>query len=388
MTSTVLFLPWIQVDRAITVGDVTFHSFPEALELAGDRRDQLALLGSIYVDGYTLALAVERGERAPLIHPTVAFVPDDDTGARHVRDAVDVLMLSTILENNFDPANGATFAPVVRCLDGQRGLLVDFTPRIHGSTTNAIYAETYFEMRPPRTGRFHHLRRPAMVEALLLALSTPFADALREVFATLRAATSESADVSMELAESLIAKATTLLVRLPGTPDKKKPMLARVRDLLTPLVPISTGDAYGFHIVRVWQAVRDHRNEFWHPEPLAVDLFPFMGQRLVTPMLLATRMTHALLAARLIELACAAPDGELYADVVAIERWIATLEPALETGLAPVTDPQSMLARKDRVDETHDDFWKLRSHARFELAVARAMGSTGALNLPVPASQR
>jgi hypothetical protein len=380
MTSNVLFLPWVPIDHAITLGDVTFHPFADALDLAGGRRDQLELFGSIYVDGYTLALAVQRGEPAPRIYPAVAFVEDDDADARKVRDAVDVLMLSTMLENDIDPANGATFSAVVRWLDGERGLIVDHTPRIHGSTTNGLYAETYFEMRPPRAGRFHHSRRPAMVEALVSALRTPFAGELRDVFDTLRAATSESADVSMDLAESLIAKATTLLVRLPATPDNKKQMLPRVRALLAPFIPDSTGDGYGFHIARVWQAVRDHRNEFWHPKPLPVDIFPFMGQRLVTPMLLATRMTHALLAARLIELGCAAPDGELRADVVAIERWISTLQPALEAGLVPVTDSTSMLARKERVDEAHAAFWRLRSNARFELAVNREMARPVALN--------
>jgi len=39
-----------------------------------------------------------------------------------------------------------------------------------------------------------------------------------------------------------------------------------------------------------------------------------------------------------------------------------------------------MLARKERVDEVNDAFWKLRSHARFELAVAREMAGTDALN--------
>lgn len=373
MTSTVLLLPWVQIERPFTVGDIAFHPFADALAFAGERRRQLELFGSIYVDGFTLALAVQRSEPVPRIHPAVAFVAEGDVGARHVRDAVDVLMLSTILENSIDPSNGATFAPVIRWLDGEYGFMVDSTPRIHGSTMNGIFAETYFEMRPPRTGRFHHLRRPSMVDALWAALATPFAAELRDVFDTLRTATSESADVSMDLAESLIAKATTLLVRLPGTPDKKKLMLARVRALLAAFVPDSTGDEYGFHIARVWQAVRDHRNEFWHPEPLPVDIFPFMGQRLVTPMLLAIRMIHALLAARLIELGCAPDDGELRADVIAIERWIATLVPSLEAGLAPVMDAKTMLARKERVDEAHDGFGKLRSRARLERAVERAM---------------
>ena len=175
-------------------------------------------------------------------------------------------MLSTILENSMPHANGATFARVIRWLDGEPGLMVDFTPRMHGSTTNGIMADTYLEMRPPSTGSFHHSCRPAMVEALWKAVNGIFAPELREIFDTLRTATSESPDVSMDLAESLMAKAATLLTRLPTTPDKKEPLLARLRALLSRFVPESTGDEYGFHIARVWQAVRDHRNDFWHPE--------------------------------------------------------------------------------------------------------------------------
>ncbi|HEY1654764.1 MAG TPA: hypothetical protein VGF86_06610 [Candidatus Tumulicola sp.] len=262
MSNTVLFLPWVQLENLIVVGDVTFHPFAEALALAGKRRAQLELFGSIYVDGYTLALACERHGSVPRLYPTVAFVAEDDELARHARDAVDVLMLSTILENSMLRANGATFASAVRWLDGESGFIVDFTPRMHGSTTNAIGAETYFEMRPPRTGTFHHSRRAAMVDALWAAVNGSFATELRQIFDTLRTATSESPDVSMDLAESLMAKAATLLTHLPGTPDQQGPMLTRLRALLSRFAAESTCDKYGFHIARVWQAVRDHRNDF------------------------------------------------------------------------------------------------------------------------------
>ena len=370
MTSTVLFLPWVQIENPIVVGDVIFYPFAEALTLAGERRAQLKLFGSIYVDGYTLALASERREPAPRLRPTVVFVAEDDERARHARDAVDVLMLSTILENGVLHANGATFASVIRWLDGEPGFMVDFTPRMHGSTTNGIGANTYFEMKPPRTGSFHHSRRAEMVDALWAAVNGTFATELRKIFDTLRTATSESPDVSMDLAESLMAKAATLLTHLPGTPDQKGPMLARLRSLLTRFTVESTGDEYGFHIARVWQAVRDHRNDFWHPERRSGALFPFNDQTRVTPLVLALRMVHALVAARLIELGFASDDSELAADVVAIERWISTLGPDLEADLEPVTDAASMMKSKERTEKVERSFWESRSHARFERAVA------------------
>jgi hypothetical protein len=150
-------------------------------------------------------------------------------------------MLSTILENSLIASNGTTFAYVVRPLDGERRFMVDFTPRISGSTINGIGADTYFEMRPPRTGGFHHTRRPAMVDALWAGVNGSFGPELREVFDTLRTATSDSADVSMDMAESLVAKAANLLTHLPGVPDQKDPMLARLRSLLARFVPESTG---------------------------------------------------------------------------------------------------------------------------------------------------
>ncbi|MGC2407471.1 MAG: hypothetical protein WA431_13770 [Candidatus Cybelea sp.] len=297
------------------------------------------------------------------------FVTDDDEQARHARDAVDVLMLSTILENSTLRANGATFASVVRWLDGEPGFIVDLTPRMHGSTTNGIGAETYFEMKPPRTGSFHHYRRAAMVDALWAAVNGSFATELRQIFDTLRTATSESPDVSMDLAESLMAKAATLLTHLPGRPDQKTPMLRRLRALLSRFAAESTGDEYRFHIARVWQAVRDHRNDFWHPKRRPGAVFPFSDQTLVTPIVLALRMAHALVAARLIELGYAPDDGELAADVVAIERWISTLGPDLEAGLEPVRDAASMMKRKERAEKAEGSFWESRSHARFEQAV-------------------
>lgn len=372
MTSTVLFLPWVQIEQRIVVGDVTFHPFAEAISLAGERRAQLKLFGSIYVDGYTLALACKRREPAQHLFPTVIFVAADDDSARHARDAADVLMLSTILENSIVRANGATFASVVRWLDGDLGFIVDRTPRIHGSTTNGIGAETYFEMRPPRTGSFHHSRRAAMVDALWAAINGSFATELREIFDTLRTATSESPDVSVDLAESLMAKAATQLTHLPGTPDKKAPMLTRLCALLSRFIAESTGDEYGFHIARVWQAVRDHRNDFWHPERRLGALFAFSNQTLVTPLVLALRMVHALVAARLIELGYAPGDGELAADVVAIERWVATLGPDLEAGLGPVINVASMIERNERAKKVEGSFWKGRSRARLEQAIARA----------------
>jgi len=378
MTGTVLLLPWIQIEKPITIGDVTFCTFGDALLIAGEARGQLEAVGSIYVEGYTLGIAAGRGEPVPHIYPTVVFVAENDKDGRHARDAVDVLMLSTILENSIMHANGATFAHVMRWLGGERGFMVDITPRMHGSTRNLIGAEAYLEMKPPHVGPFHHARRLSMVDALWAAVNSPTGDDWHEVFDTLRTATSESPDVSMDLARSLMAKAATLLTHQLGMPDKKGPLLARLRALLGRLIAESTGDAYGFHIARVWQAVRDHRNEFWHPEPWATDTFPFMGQRLVAPMLLALRMVHAVLAARLIEDGFAPEDGELADDVNAIEQWIATLAADLEKGLEPVRCPVTFMARKKRVDDTHDAFYKLRSRARLARGVARAMRTSSA----------
>ncbi len=64
-------------------------------------------------------MAWGRREPAPHLTPTVAFVDDNDVDARHVRDAVDVLMLSTIIENAMIRSNGSTFESVVRRLDGE-----------------------------------------------------------------------------------------------------------------------------------------------------------------------------------------------------------------------------------------------------------------------------
>lgn len=378
MTSSVLFLPWVHIQEPILVGDVTFHPFVKALALADGRRAQLELFGSIYVDGYTLALALQRGEPAPRLHPTVAFIAEDDERGRHVRDAVGVLMLSTIFENHILAANGTTFASAIRWLDGVPGFMVDYTPRLNGSTTNGIGADTYFEMKPPSVGAFHHLRRASMVDALWGAINGTFAVELREILDTLRTATSESPDVSMDLAESLMAKAATLLTHLPGTPDQKGPMLARLLTLLSRFTPATTGDEYGFHIARVWQAVRDHRNDFWHPARRRGALFPFNQQTLVAPPVLALRMIHALVAARLIELGYAPTDGELAADVVAIDRWISTLGPHLETGVERVTDPESMMRRKERVEQVEASFWESRSQARFQLAVTRELAAAQA----------
>jgi len=378
MTSTVLFLPWVQIQESITLGDVTFHPFADALAAAGDRRAQLESFGSIYVDGYTLALAVERREPPPHLRPTVVFVSDDDDHARHARDAVDVLMLSTILENGIIRANGGTFASVVRWLDGEPGFIVDVTPRMYGSTTNGIAASTYFEMKPPRTGSFHHSRRRAMVDALWAAVHGGFAEELREIFDTLRTATSESPDVSMELAESLMARAATLLTHVPGTPDRKGPMLARLRSVLHSFLPESTGDEYGFHIVRVWQAVRDHRNDFWHPERRAGETFPFSDQTLVTPLAIALRMVHALIVTRLIELGCAPADGELADDIPAIERWIAMLEPGLEADLETRTGAALMIGRNDRARKADSSFAQLRSKVRLERAIKRHLAQNPA----------
>ncbi len=92
-------------------------------------------------------------------------------------------------------------------------------------------------------------------------------------------------------------------------------------------------------------------------------------------MVLALQMVHALAAARLVELGYAPDDGEVAADVVAIERWIAALGPDLEVGLVPVTDAASMMKRKERVDSTEQAFWKSRSQARFERTVTRHLAA-------------
>lgn len=373
MSGQALFLPWIQLDKPIKIGDVTFHPFSDALSAAGHRRAQLQSFGSIYIDGYILALSMERGEPIPRLRPTIVFVADDDEFAQHARDAVEVLMLATILENGISQANGATFYNVVRWLDGEADFIVDVTPKMRGRRLNGIGASTYFHMKPPHTGEFHHLRKQAMVDALWAAVNGTSADEFREIFDTFHTATSESPDVSPELAESLMAKAATLLTHRHGMPDQKGPMLKRLRSLLTAFVTESTTDEFGYHIARVWQAVRDHRNDFWHPERRGGNIFPFSDQTLVAPLVIALRMVHALIAARLIELNYASADGDLADDIVAIEHWIATLVSSLDDGLEALTGVELMMERKSRAENVEEQFTKLRWNAHIDHAISRHM---------------
>jgi hypothetical protein len=367
-------LPWIELHDTIVVGDVTILPFAEALHQADARAEQLETLAAIYVDGYSLPLAIANGNEVPYLKPAVVFVSDDDDGVRHAQDAIDVLMLSTIFENNPMRANGATFATSQRYLDGEHGFMIDITPTMYGTRMNAIGAEMYLEMKPPRTGPFHHGRRPAMVNALVRALEGPFASELRRLFDTLRTATSESPDVPMDLAESLLAKAAMLVIHQPRLEDRKSPMLARLQKLLGALIEPSTGDEYGFHIARVWQAVRDHRNDFWHPDRRGSNDFPFVQQRLVSPMMLAMRMMHGLLSARLIELGCADSDGDLRADVIGAEDWIGTLNPSLEDGLDLLAaGPKRDLEMHLRAQAAEDNFGRLRSRERLKLGLARSL---------------
>jgi hypothetical protein len=64
MTARVILLPWIQLHDEIVVGDVRIMPFAEALQLAGDRAPQLRTLASVYVDGYTLPMAISAGVRS------------------------------------------------------------------------------------------------------------------------------------------------------------------------------------------------------------------------------------------------------------------------------------------------------------------------------------
>jgi hypothetical protein len=364
MKRGVMLLPWIQIQRPITVGDIVFHPFADALALAGQNEPRLRSFGETYVEGVTLGLAIERGERTPYLLPTVVFVEEDDASIRAAHDAVDVLMLATIFENHGFGANGTTFERVLRPLDVGHPFVVDRVPRMHGATIN-MSGPMALVMRPPHTGPFHHVRRPAMVDALWEAMNGPAASEFREILDTLRTALSESPIVSMVLAESLMAKVATLLVHRKGLPDEKAVLLARVRGLLGHVLVESTGDAYGFHIARVWQVVRDHRNDFWHPERRGGDAFPFSAQTMVTPFMLALRMAHALVAARLIELGHAEPDSELAADIVGIERWIATLEPSLEDGLEMLTGVKLEIEHMQRADTVESSYGSFRIDARF-----------------------
>lgn len=371
MTNRVLLLPWIQLDEPLFIGAVTILPFPEALRKAASRAEQLAVLASIYVDGYTLRLAIQRNEAIPFLKPAVIFVDEDDHDARAAQDAVDVLMVSTIFENDLFRANGATFASAQRYLDGEFGFMADITPTMYGTRMNGIGADAYLEMKPPRTGLFHFGRREELVRALVAALGTNVARDLRRLFDTLRTATSESPDVPMDLAESLVAKAAMLVTHVPGIEDQRARALRRVRELLYPLVGSPMTDEFGYHIARVWQVVRDHRNDFWHPVRHAARDFPFMQQRLVSPMTLAIRMIQALLSARLIELGCAQTDSELADDVVGAERWIATVGPELETGLADLTGIKRQMEHNARAQKADADFCRFRSKARLERGIRR-----------------
>jgi hypothetical protein len=371
VAGAVLILPWIQIEKPITIGDVVFYPFDDALSIAGKHREDVEAYGSIYVDPYFLGLAVQYRKPVPKLKPTIAFVAEDDELSQHANDAANVLMLSTIFENQSVHANGATFARIIRGLDEGGG--VEIIPRMHGRTLNLIGFKTHLQTRPRHTGDFHHLREPEMVNALWNAMTGSSASSYRVILETLRTATSESPDVSWDLAESLMAKAATLLVQEGSVPDERLALSQNLKLLLAPFIDQSTNDEYGYHIARVWQAVRDRRNGFWHPKLRASKDFPFAQQTLIAPLVIALRMVQAVFVARLVNGGYAPADSSLVANVMAAERWFETLNPDLEISPEGLSYFEFVMARRERSEKAENAFWELRSQSRFQLAVARHM---------------
>jgi hypothetical protein len=91
----------------------------------------------------------------------------------------------------------------------------------------------------------------------------------------------------------------------------------------------------------------------------------------VAPLVIALRMVHGLLAARLVELGYAPVDGELADDISGIERWIATLEPTLDAGLETLTGVALAMERNERADKAATSFFQFRSKVRCERTFRR-----------------
>ncbi len=82
----------------------------------------------------------------------------------------------------------------------------------------------------------------------------------------------------------------------------------------------------GRHIMSAWDAFREYRNEYWHPDERISAPYTFEEQTAVHLNLIAFRMIVALVIATLVDMGALSPVSKLAAFPPAIEQWIGEIQ--------------------------------------------------------------
>jgi hypothetical protein len=320
-------LPWLDIKKSITVGDVTFYPAAEASLLLGDRANVLSSRLGIYRDGW----------HGDPVHATVALHREQlakggDIPYVELRRATDILATAAFFNNDgvLCGQNATMFMLYVHRLGGAAGFM---SAHIRGRNRGIVSggATSMVSSRPIYAANFSSYNRQ-ILRALVDASQRPAKDGWRlfDALAWFRRASTDAENIEPIVDMILMLTAIDFLLAHPGTSGPGLD-LPRVKALLAPYETIpcvavklrNKTVLERSHIEAVLFVLNATRNAALHPRRLDSDgPFAFEQRQDPTFAWVADRCFMALLVARLVELGSLEADASMRAFIIGVERWI------------------------------------------------------------------
>jgi hypothetical protein len=330
MPNVAIVLPWVTLNEPLRVGHVTVRPQSDALAIVTSaQRENLRAIIASFADAYSArAASMPQPDRASSVILADYWAGGDEPDTSEIDGgiaAVHSLMFATIAENRAPfRANGATFEYEPH-FQLDRPLAVRVRQHMEGWTFNTFDPSATLRVRPWYAGPSHHGADSAFMDALM-AWRGAQSSHVGLLFGALRGATSDSPDLERTIALALYAKAVALAASSPGDDDNASALGPRLKALLAPLLGAeTTGDVFGYNIVRAWDCTRDARNAAVHINPQhKAARFAFEHSAASTEFV-AFRVVYAVTLARLVRDGFLREDAKLARDVAATEDWLAAI---------------------------------------------------------------
>jgi hypothetical protein len=353
--------PWIDLKEPLTIGDVEFLPRAVAIERAGELGPNVDASTSYFYD-HRIEGAPYLGHPLGLVslQPTVVLLDGTITYERVDRAAL-VWGFATIFGNDgqFTYANSTTFQHFYQKLGGEAGVHARRMRRMHGSLLNGSLVMNALDVRPHWCGNCHDPDED-MLPLLESIIDDSGAGPIWQALDALRLATKDDDTEPAAAEHAHYARAVERLLHRPGQPRKQRDHLQRAlaEELLRPMLANATPP---YRILDVRDAVRDRRNEFWHPEASFAPKRTFEKQVKVHPNLIAFRAISTLITASIRAIVNRPLPDRLETYVEAVEEWTRQIQE---------TDP--------RKPEDASNFRMVWSSTLFRMRVAREFERQGA----------
>jgi hypothetical protein len=324
----IMVYPWLELREPLTVCGVEFLPREVSIARASAKAANIEAATSYFYSPFIMSMPGEPVELSP-VNPTVVFM-DEKTTRDRVEIATQVLCFSSLVANIERAglyANATVFDHHVQKLGPDPNVYARRTRRMHGNALGGAMISNVLEVQPAWCGKFV-TPNAELMHALEAVILEERAKPIGQAVESLMTATADADNVSADLERAMYARAAERLLHRAGEPIKGRRQRQEARGLaiLGPILTAWENPSDGRQIMNAWDAFREYRNEYWHPDERTSPPYAFELQTAIHTNLVAFRMLVALIVATLVDLGALDIMSKPAAFVPAIESWIGAIK--------------------------------------------------------------